>query len=373
MRILHVFRSPVGGLFRHVRDLARGQSALGHTIGLFCDSSTGGSGASELLEATKPYCASGITAAPIARLPAPSDIAAISACRKIAIEGRFDIVHGHGAKGGLIARVVGCKLGVPSFYSPHGGSMHYNWKSPDGAIFLTTEKILGRMGSGFIFVCDFERRIFESKIGIAGKPFIVAHNGLWPEEFVTVQPALDATDLLFVGEVRHLKGIDLLFEAIRSLKSKRPLTLTVVGDGAEQEHYKALANGMGLTGAVRFAGRIPIRQALALGRLMIVPSRNESFPYVVLETTSASVPIIATNVGGIPEMLPVDNLCQPTAEDIAASITIACLDPLARSKATVLSNGLRERFSAETMARMISDFYATFPRCELVHPGEPLS
>lgn len=362
MRILHVFRSPVGGLFRHVRDLTRGQSELGHAVGLFCDSSTGGSGAAALLDASKPYCAGGITTAPIARLPSPSDLSAISACSKMARDGTFDIVHGHGAKGGLIARLVGRRLGIPSLYTPHGGSMHYGWKSPVGAIFLTTEKILGRMGSGFVFVCDYERRIFEAKIGLAGKPSIVAHNGLWPEEFVTISPGRDATDLLFVGEVRHLKGIDLLFEAMSSLRPQRALTLTVVGDGPELEHHKALAKSMGFGDAVRFAGRLPIRQALTMGRLMVVPSRNESFPYVVLETAAAAVPIIATDVGGIAEMLPADRLCVANAEAIAAAIAKASIDGTAKAKAANLSNGMRERFSAAKMTRTITDFYATLTR-----------
>lgn len=362
MRILHVFRSPVGGLFRHVRDLARGQSELGHAVGLFCDSSTGGSSAVALLEVTKPFCKGGITTSPIARLPSPSDLSAISACSKMARDGSFDIIHGHGAKGGLIARIVGRRLGNPSLYTPHGGSMHYGWNSPVGAVFLTTEKILGRIGSGLVFVCDYERRVFEAKIGLAGKPSIVAHNGLWPEEFAAISPGKDATDLLFVGEVRHLKGIDLLFEAMRSLRPQHPLTLTVVGDGPELDHHRALANSMGLGNAVRFAGRLPIRQALAMGRLMVVPSRNESFPYVVLETAAAAVPLIATNVGGIAEMLPADRLCAATADGIAASIAKACADVNSLPKAANLSNDMRERFSALTMARKITDFYTTLAR-----------
>lgn len=362
MRILHVFRSPVGGLFRHVRDLARGQSDLGHTVGLFCDSSTGGSGATALLAASKAHCAGGITTAPMARLPSPSDFKAISACRKMAAEGGFDILHGHGAKGGLIARAVGHKLGLPALYTPHGGSLHYAWKSPVGAMFLTAEKLLGRTGSGFVFVCDYERSIFEAKIGLAGKPAIVAHNGLWPEEFKAIPPDATATDMVFVGEVRHLKGIDLLFEAMKSLNATRSLSLTVVGDGPELEHHKALANTLGLAEQVRFAGRLPIREALSLGRLMVVPSRNESFPYVVLETAAAAVPIIATNVGGISEMLPADRLCAPTVQDIAKAIASALADSASQAKAANLSNNMRNRFPASGMAAKITDFYATLSR-----------
>ena len=69
MKILHVFRTPVGGLFRHVRDLVRGQAGLGHDVGVLCDSSTGGAVAQQLLDALSPHCSLGIERISISRLP----------------------------------------------------------------------------------------------------------------------------------------------------------------------------------------------------------------------------------------------------------------------------------------------------------------
>lgn len=360
MRILHVFRSPVGGLFRHVKDLARAQDDLGHTVGLYCDSSTGGAGAVAALEACKDWCKGGITTRGIARLPAPTDLAVIADARTLATQGNYDIFHGHGAKGGLIARIVGRQLGRPSVYTPHGGSLHYRWKSPAGAAFLATEKVLARIGSGFVFVCDFEKRLFSEKIGLAGKPAVVAHNGLWPDEFQPAVSKADATDLLFVGEVRHLKGVDLLLEAVKAIGT---ISLTVVGDGPELADYTSLASSMGIADRVNFAGRRPIREALTLGRVMVVPSRNESFPYVVLETAAAAAPIIATRVGGIPEFLPPDMLCEPEAEALTHAIRRVLADlPAARMKATQLSTGMRDGYSVPAMAKTITDFYVTLRR-----------
>ena len=360
MRILHVLRSPVGGLFRHVRDLARGQSQLGHVVGLVCDSATGGSGATALLESSKAHCAGGIATLPIARLPSPADLKIIADCTALARDRKFDIIHGHGAKGGLIARLVGRRLRLPSVYTPHGGSLHYSWTSPAGMAFLTAEKILARLGSGFVFVCEFEKRAFEAKIGLAGKPATVVHNGLWAEEFQPVVPMASATDLLFVGEVRYLKGIDLLLQAMVELRKVRSLSLTVVGDGPELKQYKDLAKSLGLADAVKFAGRLPIREALARGRMMVVPSRNESFPYVVLETVAAGVPILATRVGGIPEILPDAMTCHPTAGDIANHISAALANQTATAQASKnLVDRLKISFSADLMARRITGFYAT--------------
>ena len=59
---------------------------------------------------------------------------------------------------------------------------------------------------------------------------------------------------------------------------------------------------LGVAAHVSFPGPMPIRQAFRLGRILVVPSRAESMPYVVLEAAGARVPMVATNVGGIPEI-----------------------------------------------------------------------
>lgn len=360
MRILHVFRSPVGGLFRHVRDLAKGQHGLGHEVGLFCDSTTGGPQASKVLADCATFCSAGVVTEAISRLPSPGDLAAIRKAIAMARQGGFDIIHGHGAKGGLIARLAGKQLGTPSLYTPHGGSLHYRWKSLSGAAFLATETYLARVGSGFVFVCDFEKHAFAAKIGLANKPSIVAHNGLWAEEFEIAEPKPAATDLVFVGEVRHLKGIDLLLQALTTLPG---VSLTIVGDGPELAVFTALSKTLGLEDRVNFAGRLPIREALKLGQVMIVPSRNESFPYVVLEAAAAAVPLIATRVGGIPEVLPAEMLCEPEQGAIASLIRTTLADrALARQKAKTLAAALRSTTSVEAMTQKITDFYATLRR-----------
>ena len=65
---------------------------------------------------------------------------------------------------------------------------------------------------------------------------------------------------------------------------------------------KALAVELGVGHLVRFAGHRPAREALAMGRMMVIPSRAESLPYVVLEAAAAGLPIVSTSVGGIPEI-----------------------------------------------------------------------
>jgi glycosyltransferase involved in cell wall biosynthesis len=354
MRIIHVFRSPVGGLLRHVRDLARGQQALGHEVGLICDSATGGATATSLLDISSAHCALGITRLPMGRLPGLGDIAATRKVHALVKRAKADVVHGHGAKGGVYARLVARKIGAVSIYTAHGGSLHYRWQSPIGAAFLATEKLLAARGSGLVFVCDFERRIFAEKIGLQKYPHRIVHNGLWAEEFSISPLDSRATDMLFVGEMRGLKGVDILLRSLARLNAAQPVTLTLVGDGPEQPKYENLAAELGLLERVKFAGRKPIAEALKLGRVMVMPSRHESFPYVVLETIAAGKPIIATDVGGIAEVLPREMTCAP---DNVVGLSQAIAGVLAREKdAQTAALALRERVKAEFSAiRMVEE------------------
>ncbi len=361
MRILHVFRSPVGGLFRHVRDVVRGQAELGHDVGIFCDSATGGEVGNALLEAIAPYCTLGITRSSISKLPGFGDISTAHGVKKLALKRDVHIIHGHGAKGGLYGRLAGKLSGIPSVYTPHGGSLHYEWSKFPGPIFLTTERALSHAGSGFIFVCEFEKQLFSDKIGLAGRPSIVVHNGLWPEEFAAPKMATDATDLLFVGEMRKLKGVDILLRALALLRKNAPITLTLVGDGPEQAEFEGLANQLKLGNAARFVGRHSIGPALAMGRMMILPSRNESFPYVVLETVAAGVPIIASDVGGISEVLPNQMLCRSDDHvELATKISEKLKRPVETKEAAMtLVKSTGNDLSVASMVAKINDFYQT--------------
>jgi glycosyltransferase involved in cell wall biosynthesis len=359
MKILHVFRTPVGGLFRHVRDLARGQSELGHEVGIICDSTTGGGVATDLLNSAAPYCSLGIERIRISRLPGLGDLSAASTTKAHAQKLGVDIIHGHGAKGGLYGRLAARALGVPSVYTPHGGSLHYRWLAFPGFVFLAAEWALARIGSGVIFVCEFERQNFAKKIGLGDKPNIVVHNGLWPEEFSKIRPGDDAAEVLFLGDMRHLKGVDVLLKALALIQRKRAITACLVGDGPDIAEFKALANTLGLASTVRFPGRLPTAQALKRGSLLVMPSRAESFPYVVLEAAAGRVPIIASEVGGIPEVLPAKNLCPPDNTDaLARHIEMALAIPTAIAEdAKALSATVKATFNAASMARNITGFY----------------
>jgi glycosyltransferase involved in cell wall biosynthesis len=306
LRILHVFRAPLGGLFRHVLDVARGQIARGHEVGFFCDSSTGGSRADETLEALRPDLALGLVRSPMRRGVHPFDITALAGlawmCRKV----RPDVLHGHGAKGGAFARlIVGSDIKEAiRAYTPHGGSFNYNPGTFAHRIFMEVERRLTPRTDVFLFESGYVAGRFDAFVGPTSQLTRVVHNGISEAEFEPVEQVPDPVDLLYLGELRSAKGIDTLFDALALIRRQqgRRVTLLVVGSGPEESCLRAHAESAGMADAITFLPPQPIRAALARARVMVIPSRAESLPYVILEAAAAAQPLISTNVGGIGEI-----------------------------------------------------------------------
>ncbi len=360
--ILHVLRAPVGGLFRHVLDLAAGQSAAGHRVGLFADATTGGERAEAKLAEIASQLAHGVLRLPVQRTPGLGDA---MVARRIAAHARakgFGIIHGHGAKGGLYARLLPRRAGL-RVYTPHGGSLHYEWSRPAGFAYLAAERALALRTDLALFESAYGRSTYARKIGRAGGIERVVHNGVGPEEFVPVPIAADAADIVFLGELRMLKGIDVLIEAIARINAAggRQVRAECFGDGPDRDALLALAAQKGLGDAIAFPGARPAREAFGRGRILVVPSRAESLPYVVLEAAAAGVPVIATRVGGIGEIFGEDAgaLVPPDdAEALGAAILEALDVPVgALSRAVRLKARVAAEFTTERMVAGVEAAY----------------
>jgi glycosyltransferase involved in cell wall biosynthesis len=360
LNILHVFRAPVGGLFRHVVDLVRIQAASGHRVGIVADATTGGARAEAMLAALAPALALGLTRVPMSRHLGPSDFSAARRVGRVLRDTGADVVHGHGAKGGAYARLSGGQ--AVRAYTPHGGTLHFDPRSPPGLLYLTLERALVSRTDLILFESAYARDRFHARIGTPAALVRVVHNGVSAPEFASVPPDPDASDLVFVGELRTLKGVDVLIEALAMLAAAgQPVSATIVGAGPEAGAFTALAQMRGIIASVRFPGALPARAAFARGRLLIVPSRAESLPYIVLEAAAAGMPMLATNVGGIPEIYgPQSALLLPPgdAAALATAIKAALADPAGgRTAAVKLQERVRAQFSAEAMGAAVLAAY----------------
>lgn len=373
LRVLHVLRAPLGGLFRHVCDLARGQRQAGVKVGVIIGDEPHDPVSIARLRELASDCELGVHIMPMNRMPGLGDAAnllrMIARTRLLAV----DIVHGHGAKGGAYARLLPRFAGARRLYTPHGGMLHFDRHSLKGMLFFAAERLMRRRTDGFVFESDFSLRSFIEKVGEPTAPSIVVHNGVTAADCIAVSPEVGAANFVFVGELRALKGIGTLIEAMRLVK--KPIHLRIVGSGAERAAFETMARHTPSNVRIKFMGAMPAREAFALGRVVVLPSHHESLPYVALEAAAAGLPLIATRVGGMPEIFGPDagKLVAPgDAAALATALVHAMEHPQdMMALAERLKARVQAEFSAARMVQGITDFYRALltPATE-PHPGE---
>lgn len=364
LRILHCLHAPIGGLFRHVHDLAIGQTQLGAEVGVICDSRIEGDPAA--FARLSDYTALGLIRIPMSRRFGLGDLKTAAKVRRLAAQLGVDVLHGHGAKGGVHARLAARKLKrkdrkVKAIYTPHGGSLHSSPSRPSGRLQLTAERMLKSSTDGLVFESTFAAKRYIELIGQPRCPGRIVPNGLNRHEFYEPMLSDDAVDFVFIGELRRLKGVDILLEALAAHQSVFPGRALIVGRGPDERSFKRLARRLGLNSRVSFAGQLPARTAFCRGRCVVVPSRAESFPYIVLEAAGAQMPLIATNVGDIPEIVAGTDMPLIPPGDVEALATqlrtfLATPQPFLE-RAAILQRRVAERYTVENMTHEVVDFY----------------
>jgi len=362
LAILQVLRAPVGGLFRHVRDLTAELARRGHRLGIVADSLTADELTAERLAELMAFAELGIHRLPMPRLFGTADVTTPLAIRRLARRLGIDVLHGHGAKGGLGAR-LGRSGAQVALNTPHGGVLNYRPGSLAGRVFRRVERGLGRITDAYIFESAYAQRAFHAQIGVPPCRQAVIHNGLAPDEFAPVPLDADAKDFVFIGEFRDVKGIAYLLDALAGLRRPdgAPATLAMAGSGPDFAATQARLATDGLGARVELLGVRPAREALRRGRCLVVPSLAESLPYVVLEGTAAERPVIATDVGGVAEIFgPTAGRLVPPADAaaLAAAMRQALEAPadVAREAAERLAF-VAPRFSVSHMADAIEALY----------------
>jgi glycosyltransferase involved in cell wall biosynthesis len=344
LRILHATRAPVGGIFRHILDLANGQADRGHHVGIIADNLTGGERAEQALAEIAPRLKLGVHRLAIRREPHPTDFQVWARFQRFIRQLEPDVLHGHGAKAGAFMRIKTASRDKIRVYTPHGGSLHYPLSTLKGNVYARIERALMNDTDLFLFESAFARDTYQRTIGTPKGLVRCVFNGVTAGEFDPVVRADDATELAYVGEFRHIKGADLLVDAVARLRADgRPVKVTLAGDGEETASIKAQVERLGLGEAVRFIGHVKARQGFSKGSLLVVPSRGDSMPYVVIEAAAAGIAMIAANVGGIPEIFGpfTDALFAPANPAAMAEAIARALDDPAATQERAKS--LRER------------------------------
>jgi glycosyltransferase involved in cell wall biosynthesis len=173
-----------------------------------------------------------------------------------------------------------------------------------------------------------------------------------------------ASRLVFVGTLEALyKGQDILLEAMAILaRQGLPLNLTLVGDGRLRAHLANRVSAMGLAALVTFKGNVPAGAAVAAildaNQVFILPSRQEGLPRAMIEAMARGLPCIGSNAGGIPELLPPEDMVDPgDAMALADKIAAVAEDPARMSRMSARNLLVAREYRQEIIQERRLAFY----------------
>ena len=215
---------------------------------------------------------------------------------------RIDHLHNHfGDSSCTVAMLASEVSGVPYSFTLHGPGIFfepYTWslgEKVDRAAFTACISYFARSQAAIFASPDTMDRVH------------LIHCGIEPERLQPASHTGPGTNLVFVGRIVELKGLGVLFEALRRLVPDRPeLTLTVVGDGPDRATLQERAESMGLGPQVDFVGsksQAEVAELLSRADVFVLPSFAEGVPVVIMEALGAGLPVVASFVGGIAELV----------------------------------------------------------------------
>ena len=242
-----------------------------------------------------------------------AEVPALAAIYKQIRHGRYDIVHTHISKAGLLGRLAAKLAGTSVIvHTYHGMIRELADLSFKGRLLTNCEKWVASMADALITISHAEAERLKAK-GVGYKEaYRVIYNGIDLSHFNI--EAIEANDLVendqrfsigYIGSLTPEKGVDILLGSMAVLKERCPnIRLYIVGEGYLLEQLKEQATNLDLGDVVRFVGGVrDVRPWLKAFDVLVVPSRSEGLPYVVIETLAMQRPVVASNVGGIPEII----------------------------------------------------------------------
>ena len=292
--------------------------------------------------------------------------------RFIKEEGPFDIIHGHSAKGGAIARIAGRRFNIPTVYTPHGLIM----SSPEtsrlrAAIYTSIEYVLGHWAtSKMVAVSEGEREFILKLKLVPANRIVLVENGLDDEDIPHFSEESNCEDisqkpLTFGSTMRFdaAKGPGYLVEAFIRLSEalpQLPMRLVIAGDGELFGEIKRKVETSGLDEKILLLGwRADIIQVLRDFDIFVVSSLREGGSYGTIEAMAAGLPIVSTSVFGTDE----------TIARVPGNILVPVGDPEALADGMKWMATLSEPTSLRQQLRRIGQsnrnyVYAYFKRSE---------
>ncbi|MBM4434405.1 MAG: glycosyltransferase family 4 protein [Chloroflexi bacterium] len=243
------------------------------------------------------------------------DLAALYRLVRILRGFRPHLVHTHMAKAGSLGRVAARLAGVPVVvHTFHGNVLRGYFGTVPSRAFLQVERALAAMSTRVIAISARQareivdlgiarpERIEVVPLGLDLAPFAAAPRGRFRAE-LGIPPGAPLAGI--VARLVPIKAVDVFLEAAARVRAERPeATFVIVGDGELRDGLVARAQALGLAGAVRFVGwRADLPAIYADLDVLALTSRNEGTPVSIIEALAAGTAVVATAVGGVPDLI----------------------------------------------------------------------
>ncbi len=387
-KVLYVLEATEGGIRKHVVDLLEQVDRCRFDVGLVYSLRRADP---TFLEDLGRLRTRGIQLleVPMVREVSPrNDAVALLGIIRIVRREQPGLLHLHGAKAGMLGRMaMGFVRPRPAVvYTPHGGSFHDVYGPLRNRLFAWLESLALPVTDTVINVSDYSTRVFIEKTRAPRRKLVTIHNGVappptlpaWQGEKVRVALAIptDAFMLSMVGLMNANKGHEVLLESLALARHRSDgthIVCVMVGDGPLREHLERRTRDMGLNTLVRFVGyRTDAHRFVHASDALVLPSTAEVFGLTLVEAMFLGKPVIASAVGGIPEIVDdgLTGLLVPPRDPARLADAILQLANRAELRAT-LGLQARRRAARFSLSRMVSQTELVYER--LLDRGAPRS
>lgn len=304
----------------------------------------------------------------LVRTPHPwHDALAVLEIRRLADRLHPDIVQINSSKAGALARLGLVFSGLPVVFTAHGWAFAAR-RGVRGVATLAVERIVAPLTSAIVCVSDWDRSIaLERRIGKASRLHLI-HNGIAVPEQPPDRGAWPARPMLIcVTRLVKQKDVGLLLDALAQ-PGLEHFRLSVLGDGPERDALLAQRDALGLADRVQIPGeRSDVPEQLAGADAFVLPTKWEGLPYCILEAMASGLPVVASRVGGVPELV-VDGVSGSLVPAGSLSELAAALRALdadgekARAFGRAAHERARERFSLDAMVAAYDQLFRSLLR-----------
>lgn len=305
------------------------------------------------------------------------DRAVMEGLRRVAREWKPAAIQSHAVKSHFLTRASGLHRMAPWVAFHHG----YTWPDLRARMYNQLDRWSLRAAERVLTVSEPFRRELTRR-GVAAERIEVVHNAIdpqWgvrgktPEAVAGLRAKLgigpEKRVILIVGRLSSEKDHETLLEAMRRLQGAAPgAHLAIVGDGPERPRIERTIEALGLTGAVTLAGQVASAEPYyGIAEVCVLSSLSEGSPNALLEAMAAGVPVVATAVGGVPEMVSHGDsalLIEPGDCEAMTSAIAALLSDgeLARRLARRAREIVVERHAPEARTRRLVEIYESLTR-----------